>query len=86
MGIPKFFKFFYSNLDKFKGVVKEAPPTNPISLLVKEKRKKLGLTQVELAKRAGVGLRFIRELEQGKETLQINKINQVLFLFGYERI
>ncbi len=57
---------------------------NPISLLVKEKRKKLGLTQEELAKRAGVGLRFIRELEQGKETLQLNKINQVLFLFGCE--
>lgn len=57
---------------------------NLISILVKEKRKKLSLTQEELAKRAGVGLRFIRELEQGKETLQINKINQVLFLFGYE--
>ncbi len=57
---------------------------NSISLLVKEKRKKLGLTQEELAKRAGVGLRFVRDLEQGKETLQINKVNQVLFLFGYE--
>ena len=57
---------------------------NPISVLVKEKRKKLRLTQEELAKRAGVGLRFIRDLEQGKETLQLNKINQVLHLFGYE--
>lgn len=57
---------------------------NQISILVKDKRKKLGLTQEELAKRAGVGLRFLRELEQGKETLMVNKINQVLHLFGYE--
>ena len=57
---------------------------NPISVLVKERRKKLGLTQEELARRSGVGLRFLRELEQGKETLQINKVNQVLNFFGYE--
>ncbi|MHB1687251.1 MAG: helix-turn-helix transcriptional regulator [Ignavibacteriaceae bacterium] len=57
---------------------------NTISLFVKEKRKKLDLTQNELAERAGVGLRFIRELEQGKETLQLNKVNQVLQLFGYQ--
>lgn len=57
---------------------------NPIAQFVKEKRKKLKLTQIELAEKAGVGIRFIRELEQGKETLQLNKVNQVLFLFGYE--
>jgi len=57
---------------------------NPIALFVKEKRKKLKLTQLELANKAGVGLRFIRELEQGKETLQLNKVNQVLHLFGHE--
>ncbi len=57
---------------------------NVISLFVKEKRKKLGLTQQELAKRAGVGLRFVRELEQGKSTLQLDKVNQVLFLFGHQ--
>ena len=57
---------------------------NPIALFVKEKRKKLNLTQIELAEKAGVGLRFIRELEQGKETLQLNKVNQVLQLFGHE--
>ncbi len=51
---------------------------------VKEKRKKLGLTQELLAERAGVGLRFVRELEQGKKSLQMDKVNQVLFLFGYE--
>lgn len=49
---------------------------------VKERRRALGLTQQDLADRAGVGLRFIRELEQGKETLRLDKVNQVLALFG----
>lgn len=57
---------------------------NSISLFVKKKRKKLNLTQIELAEKAGVGIRFIRDLEQGKETLQLNKVNQVLHLFGHE--
>ena len=52
--------------------------------LVKEKRKQLSLTQPQLAEKAGVGLRFLRELEQGKTTLRIDKVNQVLKLFGYE--
>ncbi len=51
---------------------------------VKEKRKSVQLTQPELAEKAGVGLRFIRELEQGKETLKLDKVNQVLQLFGFE--
>ena len=42
------------------------------------------LTQVDLAEKSGVGLRFVRELEQGKQTLRIDKINQVLALFGHE--
>lgn len=42
------------------------------------------MTQVELSEKAGVGLRFVRELEQGKETLKMDKVNDVLFLFGYE--
>ena len=49
---------------------------------IKEKRKKNRLTQVELAERAGVGLRFVRDLEQGKHTLRMDKVNQVLALFG----
>lgn len=53
-----------------------------LSDFVKEKRKQLNLTQPELAERAGVGLRFIRELEQGKESLRLDKVNQVLALFG----
>jgi len=55
-----------------------------ISLYLKEKRKSLGLTQQRLALKAGVGLRFIREMEQGKETLRMDKVNQVLKLFGHE--
>jgi y4mF family transcriptional regulator len=55
-----------------------------ISEFVKEKRKQLKLTQPELAERAGVGIRFIRELEQGKETLRLDKVNEVLALFGAE--
>lgn len=51
---------------------------------VKEKRKSVKLTQPELAEKAGVGLRFIRELEQGKESLRLDKVNQVLQLFGYQ--
>lgn len=57
---------------------------NPVSGFVKEKRKKLRLTQVQLAQKAGVGLRFIRELEQGKKTLRMDRVNQVLELFGCE--
>ena len=55
-----------------------------LSLFVKQKRSLSGLTQPELAEKAGVGLRFVRELEQGKETLRLDKVNQVLTLFGYE--
>ncbi len=49
-----------------------------------EMRKAAGLTQVELASRAGVGLRFVRELERGKATVRLDKVNQVLALFGCE--
>lgn len=44
----------------------------------------VGLTQEELASKAGVGLRFVRDLEQGKKTLRLDKVNQVLSLFGKE--
>jgi len=55
-----------------------------LSEFVKDKRKVVKLTQPELAEKAGVGLRFIRELEQGKQTLRLDKVNQVLQLFGCE--
>ena len=57
--------------------------SNTLSSYVKEMRKQFGLTQVDLAAKSGVGLRFVRELEQGKETLRLDKVNQVL-LFGQE--
>lgn len=46
-------------------------------------RKKFQLTQVELSRRAGVGLRFVRELEQGKASLRMDKVNQVLRFFAH---
>jgi y4mF family transcriptional regulator len=55
-----------------------------LASFVKEKRKSVRLTQPELAEKAGVGLRFIRELEQGKQSLRLDKVNQVLQMFGYE--
>jgi len=47
-------------------------------------RKQYNLTQVELSEKSGVGLRFIREMEQGKSTLRLDKVNQILNLFGSE--
>ena len=58
--------------------------SNTLSSYVKEMRKQFGLTQRDLAAKSGVGLRFVRELEQGKETLRLDKVNQVLLLFGQE--
>ena len=55
-----------------------------LSKFVKEKRKEYGLTQIELSQKSGVGLRFIRDLEQGKKTLRLDKVNQVLSMFGAE--
>lgn len=50
---------------------------NDLGPFVKERRKRLKLTQHDLADRAGVGLRFVRELKQGKRTLRMDKVNQV---------
>ena len=47
-------------------------------------RKQYNLTQVELSEKSGVGLRLVRELEQGKQTLRLDKVNQILNLFGSE--
>ena len=51
---------------------------------VKRLRKQYGLTQAQLALKSGVGLNFIREMEQGKATVRLDKVNQVLNLFNYE--
>ena len=55
-----------------------------LAKFIKAKRKEFGLTQVDLSQKSGVGLRFVREMEQGKETLRLDKVNQVLALFGAE--
>ena len=51
---------------------------------VKNRRKKLNLTQVEFAEKAGVALTVIRKIEQGKDNLSLAKVNQVLLMFGHE--
>ena len=59
---------------------------NKISAVVKRLRKQYKLTQEELSLKSGVGLRFVRDLEQGKETLRLDKVNQLLDFFNYEMI
>lgn len=58
--------------------------STPIARYLREKRKSLNLTQPDLALKAGVGLRFVRDLEQGKTTVRMDKVNQVLRLFGQQ--
>ena len=60
------------------------PATKPLVAFLKNRRKLLKLTQHQLAIKAGVGLRFIRDLEQGKTTMRMDKVNQVLKLYGQE--
>lgn len=59
---------------------------NTLSKTIKEERKKAGLSQKEFAERSGLGLRFVRDLEQGKSTLRIDKANQALAMFGMELV
>lgn len=82
----------------YQNIIEITPERCYISIMIKSKssdksinlgsqikvlRKKIGLTQVEFAKRAGVGLRFLRELEQGKTTVRMDKLIQVLEFLGY---
>lgn len=57
-----------------------------ISEYIKKSRKEAGLTQKEFAMRSGLGLRFVRELEQGKETVRLDKVNTALAMFGMEAV
>ncbi|NLV34034.1 MAG: helix-turn-helix transcriptional regulator [Clostridiaceae bacterium] len=57
-----------------------------ISKFIKKKRREAGLTQEEFAIRSGLGLRFVRELEHGKETVRMDKVNQALSMFGMEAV
>ena len=59
---------------------------NTIAEFVKSERKKAGMTQEEFASRSGLGLRFVRELEQGKKTVRMDKVNQALAMFGMEAV
>lgn len=59
---------------------------NTIAEFVKQNRKAAGLTQEEFALRSGLGLRFVRELEQGKETVRMDKVNQALNMFGMKAV
>lgn len=59
---------------------------NAIAYFIKTNRKAAGLTQKEFALRSGLGLRFIRDLEQGKETVRMDKVNQALSMFGMEAV
>lgn len=59
---------------------------NNLSTMVKMLQKQYNLTQEELSLKSGVGLRFVRDLEQGKETLRLDKVNQLLDFFNYEMV
>ena len=59
---------------------------NKISRFIKESRRSAGLTQEEFAIRSGLGIRFIRELEQGKETVRMDTVNIALGMFGMEAV
>ena len=59
---------------------------NTIAQFVKLKRKEAGLTQEGFAMRSGLGLRFVRDLEQGKETVRMDKVNQPLAMFGMKAV
>lgn len=71
-----------SHIIRYLYTLKYTTMQQNLSAFVKEMRKNFNLTQTDLADKSGVGLRFVRELEQGKPTLRLDKINQVLALFG----
>jgi y4mF family transcriptional regulator len=60
--------------------------TTQLSRLIKQKRKETGITQEELSIKSGLGLRLIREIEQGKTSMRVDKVNQLLNLFGMELV
>ena len=59
---------------------------NNLSTTVKMLRRQYNLTQEELSLKSGVGLRFVRDIEQGKETMRLDKVNQLLEFFNYEMV
>ena len=71
----------HTNLDLTEGII-----MNKIAEFIKQNRKASGLTQEEFAIRSGLGLRFVRELEQGKKTVRMDKVNVALAMFGMEAV
>lgn len=69
----------YSNIERKDGM-------NVIAEFIKTSRRAAGLTQEEFAIRSGLGLRFVRELEQGKETVRMDKVNTALAMFGMQAV
>lgn len=61
-------------------------PTNLIGEYIRKNRKAAGLTQEEFAVRSGLGLRFIHDLESGKPTVRLDKVNQALAMFGAQAV
>ena len=59
---------------------------NPIGTFIREQRKAAGLTQEEFALRSGLGLRFVHDLEAGKPTVRLDKVNQALAMFGMQAV
>lgn len=59
---------------------------NPIAQFIKTHRKAAGLTQEQFALRSGLGLRFVRDVEQGKTTVRMDKVNQALAMFGAQAV
>lgn len=59
---------------------------NKIAEFVKKSRRAAGLTQEEFAIRSGLGLRFVRDLEQGRETVRMDKVNVALAMFDMEAV
>ena len=73
----------FQHLPRFLSPIGYNLSMNEIANFIRKKRKQAKLTQKELSERAGVGLRFIRELENDKPTLRLDKVDQILKLFGH---
>ena len=59
---------------------------NNLSTFIKDMRKQFGFTQDELALRSGLSLHFIQNLEQGKKSLRMDKVNEILNFFNAKLI
>ena len=77
--------FVYNSLESYPNGINMFNMST-IGDYIKKERKKAGLTQEDFAIRSGLGLRFVRELEQGKETVRLDKVNQALAMFGKEAV